>query len=89
MLEAALTELGRLTLEIVKRSDAAHGFEILPRRWVVERTVESLGGCRRLAKDFEKIIGSTEAWIMIASIRLITRRLAKTLYDNLPYESES
>lgn len=40
--------------EIVKRSDAAKGFEMLPRRWVVERTFSWLGRCRRLAKDFEK-----------------------------------
>ena len=76
-LEAALTELGRWTLEIVKRSDAAEGFQVLPRRWVVERTFAWLGRCRRLAKDFEKSIASAEAWIMIASIRLITRRLAR------------
>ena len=76
-LEAALAELGRWTLEIVKRSDAAKGFEVLPRRWVVERTFAWLGRCRRLAKDFEKTVASAEAWIMIASIRLITRRLAR------------
>ena len=76
-LEAALTELGRWTLEIVKRSGTAKGFELLPRRWVVERTFAWLGRCRRLAKDFETSIASAEAWIMIASIRLMTRRLAR------------
>ena len=40
-------------MEIIKRSDRAKGFEILPRRWVVERTFAWLGRCRRLAKDFE------------------------------------
>jgi transposase len=45
----------QLSIEIVKRSDQAKGFEILPRRWVVERTLAWLGRCRRLAKDFENL----------------------------------
>ncbi|MER8608944.1 transposase [Mesorhizobium sp. M1233] len=57
-------------------SDAAKGFEVLPRRWVVERTFAWLGRCRRLAKDFEATIASAEAWIFIASIRLMLRRMA-------------
>jgi putative transposase len=64
-------------LEIVKRSDAAKGFEVLPRRWVVERTLAWLNRNRRLAKDFEATIASAEAWIMIASIQLMIRRLAR------------
>ena len=76
-LERALARLGSWSLEIVKRCDAAKGFHVLPRRWVVERTFAWLGRCRRLAKDFEKSIASAEAWIMIASIRLLTRRLAR------------
>ncbi len=79
-LKAALKTIGDWTLEIVKRSDAAKGFEILPRRWVVERTFAWLGRCRRLAKDWEKSIASAEAWIMIAHIRLVTRRLARYCY---------
>nr|WP_255737813.1 transposase [Neorhizobium galegae] len=55
-------------------------FEVLPRRWVVERTFAWLGRCRRLAKDVERSIASAEAWIMIAHIRLITRRLARYGY---------
>ena len=50
-------------LEIVKRPDSAKGFEVLPRRWVVERTFAWLGRCRRLAQDFERTIASAEAWI--------------------------
>ncbi|RWP58130.1 MAG: hypothetical protein E5Y79_09300 [Mesorhizobium sp.] len=47
------------------------------RRWVVERTFAWLGRCRRLAKDFERTIASAEAWVFIAHIRLLTRRLAR------------
>lgn len=76
-LEAALEKVGRFTIQIVKRSDAAKGFEVIPRRWVVERTFAWLGRCRRLAKDFERTIPSAEAWILVANIRLLTRRLAR------------
>ncbi|RVM07004.1 transposase, partial [Sinorhizobium meliloti] len=50
------------------------------RRWVVERTFAWLGRCRRLAKDFEKSVASAEAWIAIAHIRMLTRRLARYGY---------
>lgn len=76
-LKGRLEKLGKFTLEIVKRSDKAKGFELLPRRWVVERTFAWLGRCRRLAKDFEKCIASAEAWIYIANIRLLTRRIVR------------
>lgn len=76
-LEAALSVLGRWTIEIVKRSDAARGFELLPRRWVVERTLAWLNRNRRLAKDFEASIASATAWLMLASVKLLTRRLAR------------
>jgi transposase len=75
-----LKKIGRWTVEIIKRSDKAKGFEVLPRRWVVERTFAWLGRCRRLAKDVEKSIASAEAWITIAHIRLLTRRLARYCY---------
>ncbi|MDX8514648.1 IS5 family transposase [Mesorhizobium captivum] len=75
-LTQALADLGTWTIEIIKRSDTAKGFEVLPRRWVVERTFAWLGRCRRLAKDFEATIASAEAWIFIASIRLMLRRRA-------------
>jgi transposase len=58
----------------------AKGFEVLPRRWVVERTFAWLGRSRRLAKDWEKSIASAEAWIFVAHIRLLTRRLARYCY---------
>ncbi|PRA48168.1 IS5/IS1182 family transposase [Ochrobactrum sp. MYb68] len=76
-LKGRLEKVGKFTLEIVKRSDHAEGFELLPRGWVVERTFAWLGRCRKLAKDFEKTIASSEAWIYIANIRFLTRRIAK------------
>ncbi len=79
-LKAALEKIGEWTIEIIKRSDSAKGFEVLPRRWVVERTLAWLGRCRRLSKDFEKTIASAQAWITVAHIRLVTRRLARYCY---------
>ena len=76
-LRNALRGNGDWTLEIIKRSDKAHGFEVLPRRWVVERTFAWLGRCRRLAKDWEQSIESSTAWATIASIRMLTRRISK------------
>jgi putative transposase len=73
---AALKE-GSWTLEIIKRSDIGKGFEILPRRWVVERTFAWLGRCRRLAKNFEAKIASAVAWVLVARIRTMTRRVAR------------
>lgn len=75
-LKAALEDLGKWTIEIVKRSDAAKGFVLLPRRWVVERTFAWLNRNRRLAKDVEATIESATAWIYIASVKLMSRRLA-------------
>ena len=68
-------ELGGWTLEIVKRSDAAKGFVVLPKRWIVERTFGWLGRCRRLSKDYEWQIPSSEAMVHIAMISLMLHRL--------------
>lgn len=76
-LRGALQKIGKFTMQIVKRSDGAKGFEVLPRRWVVERTFAWLGRCRRLAKDFERSVESAQTWVLIANIRLLTRRLAR------------
>jgi Transposase DDE domain len=62
-LQSALVGHGQWTLEIVKRSDQTTGFHVLPRRWVVERTFAWFGRNRRLAKDFERTIASSEAWL--------------------------
>ena len=61
-----LAEFGYWTIELVKRPVAAAGFQLLPRRWVVERTLAWLNRNRRLAKDFEASIASATAWIYIA-----------------------
>nr|WP_322791074.1 transposase [Agrobacterium vitis] len=60
-LRAALSKVAKFTLQIVKRTDKAKGFEVVPRRGVVERTFAWLGRCRRRAKDWEKSIASAEA----------------------------
>jgi transposase len=75
-LKGALEGLGKWTIEIVKRSDAAKGFILLPRRWVVERTIAWLNRNRRLAKDVEATIESSVTWLYIASVKLMSRRLA-------------
>ncbi len=77
-LRRALRGIGKWTVQIVKRSDAAKGFEVIPRRWVVERTLAWLNRNRRLAKDFEQTIASATAWLFIASVQLITRRIARS-----------
>lgn len=73
----ALAAIGHWTLDIIKRTDPAQGFVLLPRRWVIERTFAWLGRCRRLAKDFEASIESAVAWILLAHIRILVRRLAR------------
>jgi transposase len=71
-----LAEFGDWTIELVKRPATAVGFQLLPRRWVVERTLAWLNRNRRLAKDFEASLASATAWIYIASMQLLVRRLA-------------
>lgn len=73
----ALADLGKWTIEIVTRTQNIGTFKPEPRRWVVERTFAWLNRNRRLAKDFEATIASATAWVMIASIQLLTRRLAR------------
>jgi len=73
----ALTGTGPWTIDIVTRSQSVGTFKAEPKRWVIERTFAWFGRNRRLAKDFEASIASAEAWLLIASIRLLTRRLAR------------
>ena len=64
-------------LEIVKHGTKLDHFKILPRRWVVERTFAWLGRSRRLSKDYEHTVSSSEAFIYLAMIRLMLGRLAR------------
>lgn len=73
----ALAHCGPWRIEIVQRPAGVKGFQLLPRRWVVERTFAWFGRCRRLAKDFERAASTEAAWLLVAHIRLLTRRLAK------------
>jgi len=75
-LRNALAEMGTWSIEVIKRSDTAKGFVLLPRRWVVERTIAWLNRNRRLAKDFEATTESSVTWLYIASVKLMSRRLA-------------
>jgi transposase len=74
---AATARAERLDLTIVKRSDQAQGFVVLPRRWVVERTFAWLSRNRRLTKDVERLIETSTAHLYLAAISLLTRRLAR------------
>jgi len=74
---AAIAEFGKWTIEIVTRSQSVGTFKAEPKRWVIERTLAWLNRCRRLAKDFEATIASAETWVLLASIRVLSRRLAR------------
>jgi len=76
-LATMLAHIEDLAIEIVKRSDIAKSFVVLPKRWIVERTFAWLNRCRRLAKDWETTVTSSEAWIHIASIRRMVRSIAR------------
>ena len=64
-------------LEIVKRPQGMKGFQVLPRRWVVERTFGWLGRSRRLSKDYERLPETGEAWVYAAMTQLMLKRLAR------------
>jgi transposase len=73
-----------LVTEIVRRSDRAKGFVVLPKRWIVERTIGWLGRCRRLAKDWENLNHNALAFIRLASIRLmVTGAKPRAKVENL------
>ena len=69
--------MAQVEVEIVKRSDQIKGFIVLPKRWVVERTLAWLNRCRRLAKDWECLNRKARAYLLLASIRLMLRRLGR------------
>jgi transposase len=72
-----VSQTGQWMLQIVKRS-AAKGFEVLPKRWIVERTFAWISRNRRLARDFERYASTVVAFVRLAMIRIMLRRLAAT-----------
>lgn len=84
-LETALVAMDGPAIEIVKRPEAAKGFVVVARRWVVERTLAWLNRCRRLAKDWEASIASSEACLLIASIRQLSRRIARACNQSIQF----
>jgi transposase len=93
---AMKTIMAQVNVEIVKRSDQAKGFTVLPKRWAeppkvpralargmavegVERTFAWLNRCRRLAKDWECLNRKARAFLLLASVRLMLRRLARSM----------
>ena len=75
--EAHIQEACGVKIEVVNRPDGVKGFVLLPRRWVVERTFAWLGNYRRLSKDYEYSVYSSDAMIYAAMIHLMLRRLAR------------
>lgn len=73
--DGAARAVPTIDIEIVKRSDHARGFTVLPKRWIVERTIAWLNRCRRLAKDWENFNRKGLAFLRLASIRFMLRRL--------------
>jgi transposase len=73
---AAIAKTGTWKLEIVKRSER-HRFVVLPKRWIVERTLAWISHNRRLARDFERYARSTAAFVRLAMIRIMLRRLTR------------
>ena len=70
-------EQGGWEVEIVERDKEAKGFEVLPKRWIVERTFGWFDRDRRLGRDYERKVQTSKTLIEVAMIRLILRRLAR------------
>ena len=68
--------VGGWVIELVKKPAGATTFAVLPKRWIVERTFAWLGRCRRLSTDYEALPATSEAWIHVAMIHLMLKRLA-------------
>jgi len=77
-LVAYARQILKVTVDIVRKKDGQRTFEVLPRRWVVERTLSWISRCRRLAHDYERLPEHSEAMVKWAMIGLMTRRLAPT-----------
>lgn len=79
---AAAARTGTWKIEIIKRSDIAKGFVVLPKRWVVERTLAWVSRNRRLSRDFERYATTVSAFIRLAMIRIMLRRLTSPCPSN-------
>ena len=75
-MEKVIAGTGCWTLQIVKRRDAHH-FVVLPKRWIVERTIAWISRNRRLARDFERYARTVAAFVRLAMIRIMLRRLTR------------
>jgi transposase len=76
--QRAAYEASGIRLSVVKRTDrAVKGFIVLPKRWIVERTFGWANRARRLAKDFETLVTSSQAWFLLAMSFLLIRRIAR------------
>ena len=76
-LRAWAQDFGGWVLELVRKQKGQKGFQVIPRRWVVERSFAWMGKCRRLSKDYETLTASSEIWIHLAMIGLMLRRLTR------------
>ena len=74
----AAAKTGTWIIDIVKRLDTTIGFEVVPKRWIVERTFAWISRCRRLARDFERYARTVAAFIRLAMIRIMLRRLTRS-----------
>ena len=75
-----LASTGRCVFEIVKRNEL-HKFVVLPKRWIVERTLAWISRNRRLARDFERYARTVAAFVRLAMIRIMLRRLTRTTHS--------
>lgn len=70
-------QLKRYAPDVLAQMENASGFQVLPKRWIVERTFSWLGRQRRLSKDYEYLLSTSEAWIYLVGIRLLLARLTQ------------
>ena len=75
-MRAVMARTGTWTLEIIRRCDK-HRFVVLPKRWIVERTIGWVSRNRRLARNFERHCRIAAAFVRLAMIRIMLRRLAR------------
>lgn len=77
----AAARTGQWKIEVVERPATAVGFEVLPKRWIVERTFAWISRFRRMARDFERYARTVAAFIRLAMIRIMLRRLTKSCHS--------